>query len=314
MSSPFKDFFYFTRQERRGIIILVVLIAIVYAYGEYNLYKRRQPQPVDEKERQQQVDALAEYKAFVASIETVEAKRRQQWEYARYDRQPAPVLATFDPNTADSATFRQLGLPAWMADNILRYRAKGGKFRKAEDFKKIYGLTEEQYNTLFPYIRISSEEVAKNTPSVLYTLSADSTTTDAPYKYPQGTVIELNRADTTELKKIPGIGSGIARMIVGYRERLGGFYDIEQLKEINLNASLLQSWFSVDTTAIRRLNLNRCNVEYLRRHPYINFYQAKAIVEYRRKKGVLNSLKPFALLEEFPAPELERISHYICFE
>lgn len=136
----------------------------------------------------------------------------------------------------------------------------------------------------------------------------------APEKYPSGTLVDLNRADTTELKKIPGIGSGIARLIIGYRQRLGGFYNITQLQEIHLDTSQLQSWFSIDTRAIHLINLNRSSIERLRHHPYINFYQAKAFVEYRKKKGDLHSLKPFALYEEFSDTDLEKISHYVCFE
>ncbi len=121
-------------------------------------------------------------------------------------------------------------------------------------------------------------------------------------------------ADTAELKKIPGIGSGIARLIVGYRQRLGGFYQIEQLKDIHLDVRQLQTWFSIKPEDIRRINLNRSSVDRLRSHPYINFYQAKAIVEYRKKKGSLTSLKPFTLYEEFTEADLERINHYVCFE
>lgn len=69
-----------------------------------------------------------------------------------------------------------------------------------------------------------------------------------------GTLVDLNRADTTELKKIPGIGSGIARLIIGYRQRLGGFYNITQLQEIHLDTTQLQSWFSIDTRAIHLIN------------------------------------------------------------
>ena len=123
-----------------------------------------------------------------------------------------------------------------------------------------------------------------------------------------------NRADTAELKKIPGIGSGIARLIVNYRQRLGGFYQIEQLQEIHLNYRQLQAWFTVTPSEIRRINLNRVGIERLRHHPYINFYQAKALVEYRKKKGALHSLKPFTLYEEFTESDLERLSPYVCFE
>ena len=73
-------------------------------------------------------------------------------------------------------------------------------------------------------------------------------------KYKTGTILDLNRADTTELKKVPGIGSGIARLIVGYRQRLGGFYQIEQLKDINLDTQQLQAWFSIDLTNVHRIN------------------------------------------------------------
>ena len=178
-------------------------------------------------------------------------------------------------------------------------------------------MTEKQYQTLLPYIHITPEDTETRTVQ-LYSSPAsnDSTATFriAPEKYPAGILVDLNRADTTELKKIPGIGSGIARLIIGYRQRLGGFYNITQLQEIHLDTSQLQSWFSIDTRAIRLINLNRSSIERLRHHPYINFYQAKAFVEYRKKKGDLHSLKPFALYEEFSDTDLEKISHYVCFE
>ena len=220
-------------------------------------------------------------------------------------------MAPFDPNRTDSVTFCRLGLPAWMAKNILRYRSKGGKFRKAEDFKKVYGLTEEQYQTLSPYIYFTAEDTIRKATSLLTLRQAGK---DSIYKYPAGTILDLNRADTAELKKIPGIGSGIARLIVNYRQRLGGFYQIEQLQEIHLDYRPLQAWFTVTPSEIRRINLNRVGIERLRHHPYINFYQAKALVEYRKKKGALHSLKPFTLYEEFTESDLERLSPYVCFE
>lgn len=215
-------------------------------------------------------------------------------------------------------TFHRLGFPDWMTRNILHYRDKGGKFRKAEDLKKIYGLTEKQYRVLLPYINISPEDTVRKMPRSSYASSAPEAIAAGRQaescKYPAGTVIDLNRADTTELKKIPGIGAGIARLIVAYRQRLGGFYRIDQLEDIRLDYRQLQPWLRIDDKEIHRINLNQSGVDRLRNHPYINFYQAKAIVEYRKKKGALNSLKPFALYEEFSETDLARISHYVCFE
>lgn len=299
-----QEFFYFTRAERQGIILLVALIALVFAACW--LIPDRESEATNDTEKFKK-----EYADFIASIR--EKKQSRKSYYADRYRQREVILAPFDPNTADSVTFLNLGLPPWMAKNILRYRSKGGKFRKPEDFKKIYGLTEEQFATLVPYIHIDGQDLPKRDTIRLLT-KQERQEKERVYKYPAGTTIELNRADTTELKKIPGIGSGIASMIAGYRQRLGGFYSINQLQDIHIITKELQQWFTVDKGAIQRLNLNQAGIERLKAHPYINFYQAKVIVEYRKKKGKLKNLKQFSLYEEFSPQDLERLNHYVCFE
>lgn len=315
MQNPLKGFFYFTRGERRGILVLVTGILLVFLFGYFHSYRRGQ-QPLSEEEMRQQAIAVAEYGDFIAAVQEKQKKREK--DFSRYPLKRAiPVsLFPFNPNTADSAAFHRLGLPEWMARNILHYRGKGGRFRKAEDFRKVYGLTEEQYRALMPYIRIAPEDTVRHTRLHASLMSNDSTAPPKTvlYKYPAGTVVDLNLADTTELKKIPGIGSGIARLITNYRQHLGGFYRIEQLQDIRLNYHQLRPWLYIDIRAIRPINVNRSGIEKLRNHPYINFYQAKAFVEYRKKKGKLHNLKPFALYEEFSETDLERISHYICFD
>lgn len=319
MQNPFKDFFYFSRGERRGILVLVAGIVFIVLLGYiYPYWRERQPLPTEAAERQ--AVASAEYKSFIASVQQKEQRRERKFTaYSKYSKKEVTVatLAPFNPNTADSITLCKLGLPGWMAKNILHYRNRGGKFRKAEDFRKIYGLTEKQYGTLLPYIYIAPEDTARMT-TRLYNPPSAADSTLMPetivYKYTAGTIVDLNLADTTELKRIPGISSGIARLIAGYRQRLGGFYSIEQLQEINLDYRQLLLWFRIDSTAIRPINLNRAGIERLRNHPYINFYQAKVFVEYRKKKGIIHNLKPFSLYEEFTEEDLERIGHYVCFE
>lgn len=318
MQNPFKDFFYFSRGERRGILILITGIVLVFLSGFFYSYWKDMQFPSEEELKQQAI-AEAEYNAFISSIEEKKEKEKL-WKskYPKYVHKELQIfdLTPFNPNTTDSATFCKLGLPGWMSRNILQYRRKGGKFRKAVDFKKVYGLTEEQYETLLPYIYIAPEDTVRNITRLYNHSSANddnSNSQPTSYKYPIGTIVDLNKADTTELKKIPGIGSGIARILTAYRQRLGGFYRIEQLEDIHLNYHQLQSWFSIDPKDIHLINLNRIGIERLRSHPYINFYQAKAFVEYRKKKGALHNLKPFSLYEEFSEADLEKISHYVCF-
>lgn len=297
-----KDFFYFTKRERTGMYVLVAGIVVVVAIdGFLSGRSGREARELTASERREILD-------FQASVRE-NAPVRYDYSGKFYANQQPVVLSAFDPNVADSTAFIRLGLKPYIARNILRYRAKGGRFRTPESFAKIYGITPEQFRTLLPYIVIG-EQFRPKRDTVFIRQKADSA---HYFKYPAGTVIELNGADTAELKKIPGIGSGLARMIVGYRSRLGGFYKPEQLQEVNHVPQELHRWFSVNPAVIRKINLNRSGFERLTAHPYLSFYQAKVIVEYRKKKGPLKSLSQLALYEEFTKADLERIAPYVEF-
>lgn len=311
----FRHFLYFSRRQQEGILTMIVILLAAIAFPAwYRQYKSGLSYEActDTLHRQDEVED------FLSSIQKKTTSRPRpaaSYPTEKPASEKVPVsLFGFDPNQADSLTLRKLGLPAWMAHNILQYRKKGGRFRKKEDFRKIYGLTDEQFAMLSPYIQIPPQPSAQATPRPsLLVHDADSVRSHSPKKYPVGTVIELNSADTTELQKIPGIGSGIARMIAGYRQQLGGFYHIEQLEEINLRSQLLRPWLRIDTSLVRRIPVNRASTERLMRHPYINFYQARAFVEHRRKTGAIQNLKPFILLEEFTREDLQRIEPYLDF-
>lgn len=143
MQNPFKEFLYFSRGERRGILVLITGIILVFLSGYIYIYQREN-RPLSDEVIRRQATAMAEYESFIASIQ----EKEQKWDNRlkpSSQKQPTTVsLARFNPNIADSVIFCRLGLPGWMARNILRYRSKGGKFHKAEDFRKIYGMTEKQ--------------------------------------------------------------------------------------------------------------------------------------------------------------------------
>ena len=150
--------------------MLIATICIVFLAGYLiSAWQRRDQTSLDDKLIQAIVQH--EYEEFIASLEEKEQSGEKQYtSYKPKKVESIPViLASFNPNTADSITFRHLGLPAWMTKNILHYRAKGGKFRKTEDFKKIYGMTEDQYSVLSPYIHIPPEDTVRHTPQLYIT-------------------------------------------------------------------------------------------------------------------------------------------------
>lgn len=239
----------------------------------------------------------------------------------------------FDPNTADSTQLLRLGLQPWQVRAIYKYRAKGGVYRTPHDFGRLYGMTRKQYKELEPYIRIGDdyqpaytlfksrgeetrERYAQYKSTDIYKpyKEYDRDTVRYPIKLRPGEQIDLATADTTLLKKVPGIGSAWARRIVGYRKRLGGFFAVGQLKELDDFPAASLPFLTLRSEQTTKLNLNQLSLNQLRSHPYINYFQAKAICDYRRLKGPLRSLDQLRLLKkDFPPEAIERLRHYVTF-
>lgn len=132
-----------------------------------------------------------------------------------------------------------------------------------------------------------------------------------------GKTIELNKSDTTELKKIPGIGSVFANRIVKYRNSLGGYVSAEQLKEVwGIDEELynkIQMYLTVESNP-QKLKVNKLGLDQLKSHPYINYKQAKVIIDLRERKRNLTSINRLALLEEFTQEDIERLKPYLSFD
>ena len=212
----------------------------------------------------------------------------------------------FDPNTADSTQLLRLGLKPWQVRSIYRYRAKGGVFSETADFARVYGLTLKQYRELEPYIRIGRDYQ----PAARFVDSRRSAYGSSSGPRPSQH-LAVNTADTTALKRVPGIGSYYARRIVAYREKLGGFSSVQQLREIEGMPDEAIPYLTVDPKAIRKLHINKLTLSQLRKHPYLNYYQARDIVDYRRLQGPITSLSQLALLKDFTKHDIERLAPYI---
>ena len=299
-----KDFFYYTKSERRAVYALCIGIALllVAIWMVPDTSKSLLAETPG-------VDSVA-LKSFEKEVQSKSYSKREK---KRFVAEEIPMsLTAFDPNMADSIELSRLGLPAYVVRNILKYRQKGGRFKTPESFSRIYGLEPDLFERLKPYIRIAEPKVAEA--KKVDTIAVRKVVEKKAFKYPEGTLVDVNGADTTELKKIPGIGSGIAKAIVSYRSRLGGFYALEQLTEIEYMTPTLMKWFKLEEPVVRSLKVNEAGLETLRSHPYLNFYQAKVIIEHRRKKGKLKSLSQLSLYEEFTEKDLERLSAYLKFD
>lgn len=293
-----KSFFYFSKSERR-IILLLLLIFIILMGGFLTKYALQ-------SNKTQVTNDTTELVKFMHEIAPDTFYRADSRREQPQKRELTPF--TFDPNKANRNELLALGLPEFIVNNLLHYREKGGRFRTPQSFAKLYGLTHEQFATLLPYIRIDSALLAQPRKE----FAKDSI---YPQKLKEGIKIDLNTADTTLLKKVPGIGSGLARLIVAYRNRLGGFVSTSQLQEIPHVPESANQWFFIgNELPIRRLHVNTDGLDRLRQHPYMDFYKARIIIEYRRRKGNIKGLPQLSLFKEFSEKDLQRLRPYLDFD
>lgn len=253
---------------------------------------------------------------------------RKNGRYIPYDEGLSPSKESFyfDPNTADSTQLLRLGLQPWQVRNIYRYRAKGGVYRKKEDFARLYGLTVKDYRRLEPYIRISEDYLPASTLvggkgdindrnyrdySNYSTYKKDSLR--YPVKIREGEHVVLNTADTSMLRKVPGIGAYYAKEIVRYGKWLGGYVHVSQLDEIDNFPKEAKKYFVITDPHPQKLSINKLTLQQLRRHPYINYYQAKAIVDYRRLHGDIKSLRDLRFSSDFTDEDIRRLEPYIAY-
>ena len=295
-----KSFFYLQRNDRRALTAVLAVIAVVAGIMTYPGDGGSMPPAV-----------AADTTAAKAAGKDTQGGGSQNGGYYATEGRKAELFA-FDPNTADSTQLLRLGLAPWQVRSIYRYRAKGGIYRDKADFARLYGLTVGQYRRLEPYICISPDY--RPASEVYSKPSHDAYARDTikyPLKLKPGQTVSLNTADTTLLKRVPGIGSGFAGAIIRLRERLGGFYDTAQLLEIaNFPQSAL-TYFTADPSACKKLNVNKLTLNQLRRHPYIGFYRAKTIIDHRRLHGPIRSFEDLRLYRDFPQEAIERLRAYV---
>lgn len=290
---------FLSRSEKRGLLLLLFLLLCVSGGMLYVGMSERVGTSV-----QLSPEDAAELEAFA---ETTKEQREAE----------RTVLASpfpFNPNTADSATLIKVGLKSWQVKNLLAYRRAGGHWKDADDFKRLYGLSEEEYQRLRPYIQIPPP-----VKDVYFTekdrVRQDSLRQLRPEKFAELTVLDLNTVDTLTLRKIPGVGVGYSRAIVSYRQRLGGFVSVAQLKDIEGLPGRIEEWFTVDENAeVNRISINKSDFKTLVRHPYLSYEQVKVITTHIRKYGQLRSWKDLQLYPEFTPQDFERLTPYFVFE
>ncbi len=270
-----KDFFYFSRRERNGILILLIILLLSL------LLPLSLPLLVKKEQRDfSQFDSLIEdiEKSMALGKQENLFEKQKKTFYESFKNKTVRLNPfPFNPNQLPIEDWIRLGIPPRLAATIKNYEAKGGFFRKKEDLKKIYGMTEQMYSELEPYI-IIPETTNDKYPNKT---SAIGLKTSFP--------LALNSSDSSDLIAINGIGPVFAQRIIKYRNALGGFHSVQQLKEVygmdSTRYKLIYPFVYIENEGVIKMNINTASEEILSKHPYIRKNVAKSIVAYRNQHG-----------------------------
>ena len=232
-------------------------------------------------------------------------------------------VVPFDPNKVDSLTLVYLGVPARVVGYWLNYRRKGGVIRDMAGVARIYGMTPGVIEKLKGYLifdkpdRHSVAFIKVNVVDNNLDVVKDKVVVEryvAKIK-PNLSSIELNGADSLSLIRIPGIGPVLASRIIRYRKLLGGFYTIDQLREVyglrSANFETLAPYMTIDPSAFANFNLNFSTFQELCRHPYVGYKLAKKIMRLRDQKGKFSYVADLSLL--VGVDSLNRLKPYLRF-
>ena len=171
----------------------------------------------------------------------------------------------------------------------------------------------ERTKTVYVRTKVVYRDTAYHRGKGLSEAEYDSVKAHYQVKIRPGEHVVLNTADTTILKTVPGIGPYFARKVVEYGQRLGGYVSVDQLDEIEGFPLDTKDYLTVEGASPRKLNVNSLTLNELRKHPYLSFYQAKAITDYRRLHGPLKSLQDLRLSKDFPPEAIKRLEPYVDF-
>ncbi|MBN1132414.1 MAG: helix-hairpin-helix domain-containing protein [Bacteroidales bacterium] len=297
MKNIIREFLLLTRGEQRGLLVVsaILLISVII-----RITVRLSPSNTHFPEQDSEI--LLEAQQLLETLAEKESRMESATMTSGIIPEEALKMHDFNPNTVTLQELSEMKLPGFPSGNIIKYRNAGGRFKKPEDLLRIYGIDTSLFRKMQPYIIIPPEKE----PDSLRIF---------PVPKRSWVRIELNKADSGELLRLPGIGPVFAGRIVRYRNILGGFSDLSQLHEVyGLDSFLLgclDSLVTIDTGLIAKININRADFITLLRHPYLGREEAMAIIQYRDFAKKINSPDELSENIEFDSGQWKKVRSYL---
>ena len=324
--SKLSEHILFNKKQRLGISLTLIITLSVYGYNYIAVPK------IDQLGNHESLESILKKRKVEIhedKVESIKSMKSTQYKKSKKEYKPKKFdVNLFDPNTIDSSTMVKYGLPPWTIKTLLKYRSKGGTFKKCDDLKKIFNLGEADYNRLLPHCNVAAKyktagikkKRKKSYVNNKETQGKDTTklqnNTNKEFKSYAANKnpairLDLSTADTTQLMLLKGIGTLYANKIVEHRELLGGYRSIDQLLELWNFDTIVYNEIKENlyiTAPVRKTNVNTVEFKQLLRHPYVDFNTAKIILNYRKHHG------PYKKIEDIKLTRLISDSLFLTLE
>lgn len=282
MKTFLKNYFTFSKGDRNAFLILLIILLIVIALPFFNNLFYREKIYDFSKFRSEILEFELEQNRQKKEDSLKRAQPKENFNFLYIDNSAEKSKLNpfnFNPNNLPTEQWRKMGLTDRQINGIKNYEGKGGRFYIKSDVKKLYVISEAEYEVLEPFIDL---------PEVRQVQKFQSKSVDTIV------MIELNNADSVVLKTLKGIGNVISKRIVRYRLKLGGFYKKEQLLEVEgIDTSLFRTiapYFTLEKRLIKTININEASLIDFKGHPYISNNVARSIINYRNMHGNYKTL------------------------
>lgn len=228
------------------------------------------------------------------------------------------IVTPFNPNELSAEQWQAIGIPASLAQRIINYRQKGGKFRTKSDLLKIYGFPADVYARLQYFILLPDSLTYTRKDFAKAPAAKEETGRQAVRTEKTILSFDLNKADSTQLIQIKGIGPGLSRRILNYRNKLGGFHDKSQVREVyGLDSAVVNELLKygfIKNAVVGKIFVNTATVQELDAHPYITPKVATIIVDYRSQHGRYTSLENLYQIRALDKVTLDKLAPYLSFD
>lgn len=299
--------FSFSKTEANGSVVLIMLIAFCIASPALykSLFGLKYSSYDEDRELLDSLVALLHFEA--PSNESLEIE-----------------LRSFNPNEASVLELKSLGVPEFLGRRIDNFRKAGGRFNIKSDLAKIYDFPDSLYQSLVPYIDLPDKTErnkvalqASSTPVKAANKQAVHINREDRYKEAP-LLIDINLADSLRFQKLYGIGSGYSRRLVSFREALGGYHSVEQVRDLyGMSDSLyyqIRSFLTVsDTVTLQVIPINVATFQQLNAHPYISYELTKEILAAKSKYGKFKRLEDLNRLTLLDSLSIAKLGPYLKF-